>query len=304
MTAGKAIEAKRLAILAGSAVVAITAVQFVAARFSLREHLTAVDIVSLRFLGASLIFVPVLWRTGTAKLSALGWKRGLTLALLNGLPYPLIIYWGLTYAPAAHAAALSPASVVFFSFLFSRLAFRDEISSARAAGIAAIVLGLLLFVFHAGIAIDNSLFGDLLFVGSGSMFAAYAVLIRRWSLEAATTTIAVVLLSCLGLPILHAFGSSGLSHASIGEIATQFVIQGFLAGAAASVFYAYAVRQLGPQSASLFMPIVPIATALVGTVALGEVLASAQFVAIAIMTIGMLFPTIMALLPGKRRISA
>lgn len=59
---------RRLAILAGMAVVAITTVQFVAARFSLREHLTAADIVSLRFSGAALAFLPVFWRNGVPRL--------------------------------------------------------------------------------------------------------------------------------------------------------------------------------------------------------------------------------------------
>ncbi|MBD9373229.1 DMT family transporter [Rhizobium sp. ARZ01] len=291
---------KRLAVLAGLAVVAITAVQFVAARFSLREHLTAADIVSLRFTGASLVFLPIVWRSGTANLKALGWRRGCVLALLTGLPYPLVINWGLTYAPAAHAAALSPASVVFFSFLLSRLVFDDKISGARIVGIGAIMLGLLLFVFQTGIDTGSAMFGDGLFLGSGIMFAAYAVLVRRWALNAVTATVAVVFLSCLTVPLLHVLAPSGLSEASLNEILTQLFIQGFLAGAASIVFYTYAVRQLGPQSASLFMPCIPVATSLTGWVVLGEVLTSLQLVAIVILTLGMLFPTVQSLVFTKR----
>ncbi|WP_245520501.1 hypothetical protein [Mesorhizobium sp. M4B.F.Ca.ET.215.01.1.1] len=42
----------RLAIIAGLTIIGIYAVQFVAARFSLREHLTATDMAGLRFAGA------------------------------------------------------------------------------------------------------------------------------------------------------------------------------------------------------------------------------------------------------------
>ncbi len=277
-----------LAILAGVVFIAITTIQFVAARFSLREHLTPADIVGLRFAGAALFFLPVLWKTGTGKLKMLGWRKAGLLALLAGLPYTLIINQGLAHAPASHAAALSPAAIVFFSFLFSRVVFKDKVSSARKIGIAAIVAGLLLFVFQSGV--GDTLHGDLLFAGSGIMFAAYAILVRLWSVDAVTATIAIVLFSCLLLPLLHALAPSGLSAASIGEIATQFVIQGFLAGAVAIVLYTYAVRQLGPQPASLFMPCIPLTTTVIGMMALGEMPTTAQIVAMSVITFGMAYP--------------
>src|SRR5215470_15476328 len=93
---------QRLAVAAGLAMVAITAIQFVAARFSLRGHLTSTDIASLRFAGAGLAFVPMLSRTGLEKMKVLGWRRASVLAVLTGFPYPVIINSGLTYAPASH----------------------------------------------------------------------------------------------------------------------------------------------------------------------------------------------------------
>lgn len=289
---GEMDRSRQMAILAGVAVVAITTVQFVAARFSLREHLTAADIVSLRFAGAALAFLPVLWKIGTARLKALGWRKAALLALLTGLPYPLIINQGLALAPAAHAAALSPAVIVFFSFLFARLVFKDKVSGARVAGIATVIIGLLLFVLEAGFGDGATVRGDLLFAGSGIMFATYAVLVRRWSVDAVTASIAVVLFSCLPLPLLHILLPSGFAAATLAEIATQFVIQGFLAGALASVLYTYTVRELGPQRASLFMPCIPVTTAVAGIGVLGEVPTALQFVAIAIITFGMVFPVL------------
>ncbi len=160
-------------------------------------------------------------------------------------------------------------------------------------GIAVIMAGLALFVFHAGIGSRDTLRGDLLFAGSGIMFAVYAVLVRLWSVDAITATIAAVFFSCLPLPLLHILAPSGLGAASLAEIATQLVIQGFLAGAAAVVLYTFVVRQLGPQPASLFMPFIPVTTALVGMVALGEIPAPLQFAAIAVITVGMIFPILM-----------
>lgn len=285
----------RLAIIAGVVMIAIYAVQFVAARFSLREHLTATDVAILRFAGAGAVFLPIVWRSGIPALKGLGWRRALSLAALVGLPYPIVINWGLTYAPAVHGAALCPASIVFFSFLLSHLVFKDGTSRQQAVGVTAIIAGLVLFIApaHTGAGVGGSaLFGDLLFIGSGVMFSAYAILVRRWRVDAVTASAAVVLLSCLPLPLLYLFAPSGFHDAAGVEIVSQIVIQGFLGGAAAMFLYTYIVRQLGTQTASLFMPCVPIVTIVIGAVVLGEMPTAVQSAAIAIMAAGMAFSAV------------
>lgn len=283
----------RLAFLAGFTMIAITAVQFVAARFSLRADLTAIDIASLRFAGAGLVFLPIVWWSGPAKLKALGWRRALVFAVLVGLPYPIIINWGLTYAPATHAAALCPASIVFFSFILARLAFNETITPRRLAGIALIIGGLLLFILPSLSGLSGVLFGDLLFIGSGIMFSTYGLLVRHWGVDSVTATAAISLLSCVPLPLLLLAAPSGLAVAPAAEIVSQLIIQGLLAGAAAIFLYTYAVRQLGPQIASLFLPCVPVATAFTGMIVLGEVPSFLQFTAMLIMTAGMVLPVLL-----------
>ncbi|TPJ35668.1 DMT family transporter [Mesorhizobium sp. B2-8-3] len=279
----------RLAIIAGLTMIGIYAIQFVAARFSLREHLTATDLAVLRFGGAGVVFLPIVWRSGFAPMRALGWRRALALAALAGLPYPLIINWGLTYAPAAHAAALCPASIVFFSSLLSRVFFDDGGSQRRTIGVGAIIAGLLLFIAAARGGTGGALIGDVLFIGSGLMFSTYAVLVRLWRADPVTATATVVILSCLPLPVLYLLAPSHIHAASATEIVSQIVIQGILAGAAAMFLYTYIVRQMGPQAASLFLPGIPIATVIVGMAVLGETPMTIQFAAIAIMAAGMAF---------------
>jgi drug/metabolite transporter (DMT)-like permease len=279
----------KAAIVAGLAMVGIYAVQFVAARFSLRAHLTASDLAVLRFGGAGVALLPFVWRNDFAVAKTLRWQQALALAALAGLPYPIIINWGLTYAPAAHGAALCPASIVFFSFLLAQATAVDKPTRQRGIGVAAVVAGLVLFISPGQARGDmkDVLFGDLLFVGSGAMFASYAALVRRWRVAPVAATSAVVLLSCLPLPLLYLFAPSGLHAAAAAEVVSQIVIQGFLAGAAAMLLYTYIVRQLGSQTASLFMPCVPIVTVVVGMSVLGEMPTVAQFAAIMIMAAGM-----------------
>ena len=283
-------KSQSLAVLAGVGLVAITALQFTAARFSLREDLTAADIVILRFGGAAIAFLPIFWRTGWGKLKALGMRRAIALAMLAGLPYPLIINQGLSLAPASHAAALCPASIVLFTFLISRFVLGERAKTATVLGIGAVVAGLVLFVLPLSGMPQDTLMGDLLFVGSGALFALYGVLVRKWMVPPVTATGAVVLLSCLPLPLVHFFAPSGLGMASGAEIAAQIVIQGFLAGAAAIVLFSFAATRLGPQTASLFLPWTPIATAAIGVVFLGEIPNAQQFLGIVFLMGGMLLP--------------
>ncbi|WP_027034407.1 DMT family transporter [Mesorhizobium loti] len=287
----------KLAVIAGLTMIGIYAVQFVAARFSLRDHLTVTDMAALRFVGAGAVFLPVVWQRGFEQMKVLGWRRALALAVLAGLPYPLIINWGLTYAPAVHGAALCPASIVFFSFLLSLL--QERTSRQRTIGIATIIVGLLLFIAPARDGTREVLFGDLLFVGSGLMFSAYATLVRQWRIDPVTATATVVLLSCLPLPFLTLFAPSGFHAAAGAEIISQMVIQGLLAGAAAMFLYTYIVGQLGSQTASLFMPGVPIATVIVGMIVLGETPTTTQFAAIAIMATGMGFSAMTGRVAGE-----
>jgi drug/metabolite transporter (DMT)-like permease len=281
------------AMIAGVVMIAIYAVQFVAARFSLRDHLTPSDLAILRFAAAGAAFLPIMLRAGFACARALGLRKAAALAMLAGLPYPLVINWGLTHAPVAHAAALCPASIIFFSFLLSRAVFGDRISSERAIGIAAIIAGLLLLVAPTGARGSDTACGDLLFVGSGLMFASYAVLIRRWSVDPVLATASVVLLSCVPIPLLFAVAPSGFATAPASEVAAQLVIQGFVAGAGATFLYTYIVRQLGPQAASLFLPFVPITAALLGAITLAEIPGPWQILAILIMAAGMAYPAML-----------
>jgi drug/metabolite transporter (DMT)-like permease len=287
----------RLAVVAGLTMIGIYAVQFVAARFSLRDHLTVTDMAALRFAGAGAVFLPIVWQRGFEQMKVLGWRRALALAVLAGLPYPLVINWGLTYAPAVHGAALCPASIVFFSFLLSL--FQERTSRQRTLGVATIIVGLLLFIVPARGSTREVLFGDLLFVGSGLMFSAYATLVRQWRIDPITATATVVLLSCLPLPFLTFLAPSGFHAAEGTEIISQMVIQGLLAGAAAMFLYTYIVGQLGSQAASLFMPGVPIATVLVGMAVLGETPTTIQFAAITIMAAGMGFSAVPRRTPSK-----
>jgi drug/metabolite transporter (DMT)-like permease len=267
----------KLAIIAGLTMIGI-------------YHLTVTDMATLRFAGAGAVFLPIVWQSGFEQMKALGWRRALALAVLAGLPYPLIINWGLIYAPAVHGAALCPASIVFFSFLLSLP--QERVSRQRTIGVATIIVGLLLFIVPARGGSTEILLGDLLFVGSGLMFSAYATLVRQWRVDPVTATATVVLLSCAPLPLLTLLAPSGFPAAAGAEIVSQVVIQGLLAGAVAMFLYTYIIGQLGSQAASLFMPGVPIATVLVGMAVLGETPTTIQFSAIAIMATGMGFSAV------------
>lgn len=286
---------KALGVFAAFLWVAITAVQFVMARFSLASTLMPADIATARFVGAAIVFLPVLRMVSFRNLT---WLRACGLAILTGLPYPLIINWGLVFAPAAHAAALGPASIVVFTFLITWLQTREPVPNIRKLAIATIIVGLGFFIAKSGVSSPEVLIGDALFVTSGLMFSFYAIYVGRWQINPVGVTVAVVYLSCLFLPVLWLAETTSIGSAAFSQIALQMLIHGALAGAAAVVLYNFMIGSFGAQTASLFGPLIPISTTVLGAVVLGEVPSTVQIFGITIIFVGMILPVFSPRVPG------
>ena len=276
-----------VAITAGLVMVVIYSIQFIAGRYSLRDHLSPSDLTVLRFLGASGVFATIWAIGGMRSPFAIGWRRAVVLTLMAGLPYPLVINAGLSMAPAVHAAALCPAAIVWFSFLFSRAFVGEPGTPAKLIGITSIAIGLVAFAFGSISLDSNIILGDLLFLSSGAMFSVYAVLVKRWEVDPLTAVSTTVFLSMPVLPLLFLTSVSGIGLASNAEILGQALIQGVLAGGLAFFLYTYVVAHLGAHSASLFMPSIPILTAVGGAFCLGEHLSVIQITAIGLVVGGM-----------------
>lgn len=284
-----------LAILAGLSTIGIYALQFVGARFSLTTQgelarLTSTDLTILRIFASGLFFLLFLRKRHVRAFLNLGWPRIILLTALAGAPYPFLINIGLGFTPAAHAAAILPSSVVLFSSILGLLAFKAPISRHSGLSLLLIGTGMALFVCYDLIYNPWALPGDLILFMVGAGFAYFSLTVRDLEIDPLAVTAGIVWCSWpLTIPMFLAMPSN-LFAASMAEIASQAIIQGVLAGAIALFLTTFAARHLGSQTASLFLVGIPITTALLGALALGELPIPLEIVALGLMAIGIGLP--------------
>ena len=160
----------------------------------------------------------------------------------------------------------------------------------KLAGIGLIVAGMPLFSWDVLIgtpARAGAWRGDLLFVLSSVMWAAFGLLAGRWHVRAVAATASIAILSLLGTPLWAMLVPMRLWNASLSAILLQAVYQGLLVGVLATFLYMRVVMLLGSVRAALFLPLVPIVTALTGAILLGENPSVAELAGMLLVVAGM-----------------
>jgi drug/metabolite transporter (DMT)-like permease len=120
---------------------------------------------------------------------------------------------------------------------------------------------------------------------------------KRWSIGAVEGTVTVCVLSLFSAPLWVAFLPMNLMHVSVSAIALQAVYQGLVVGVLSLFLYTRVVALLGPVSAAMFVPLVPIVTAVGGIVFLAEWPSPREWLGMLLVVIGMT----LALRPGRAR---
>jgi drug/metabolite transporter (DMT)-like permease len=161
----------------------------------------------------------------------------------------------------------------------------------RLIGLGIIVLGIGIFSRDA-LAMTPSRpdawIGDLLFVLIAFLWAIFGLLARRWGVSSLEVTAASCLLSVPLLAIVALALPIHMSRAPFAELLLQALYQGVLVGVVALYLYARSVATLGAARATLFLPLVPVATAAASALLLAEVPSPTEIVGMAIVVSGML----------------
>lgn len=283
------------------AVLAIWSSFIVVARFGAQRELTPFDIAFVRFVFSGVVVVAVLawlaWRHGRHPLAGLGWKRSAALAATAGIGYCTLAYSGFRFAPAAHAAVLMPGSLPLWTALIAVVLVGERLTARRALGLALIVAGDLL-VGGASLAQafdgDTTWRGDVLFLAAAMTWSLYAVLCRRWHVDAVAATMAIAVGCLVSYVPLYALGAllglwpSALASAPWREIAWQALFHGGLSMLVAGVAFTYAVRTFGPVRTTMVTALVPGIAALSAVPLLGEPLAPHAAAGLVFVTVGLL----------------
>jgi drug/metabolite transporter (DMT)-like permease len=281
----------RIGLAWGMLAAAIWAGYSVLARLGVKSGLSAADMTLLRFAPGALLMLPLLWRWGWRDLAGVGWGRGLAVAALAGPGFSLMFMTGLTLAPLAHGAVITPAAQMLAALLLGAALRQQALTRESLWGAAFVLLGLL---FMAGDSLGRSgrdtLLGDALFVLAGLCWALFGALSRQWRLDPLRVTAVVLVLSLLAFapPYLLLSGLGRLARADAGFVVLQAVAQGLGAGLVAMLAYSHAAVLLGSGRAGFFGAVVPGAASLLAIPVLGEVPSTLQWLGIAAVVCGLM----------------
>lgn len=284
--------AQWLGILCGLLTAIIWGVQSVVSRHAMLIDLTPADVTILRFTSAAAVLLPwALRHMRPFPVGSLGWPRAWVMALLIGPLYSLILVGGAAFAPALHSSIISPGLIPVFTALLIFLVTGERAGRIRLIGLGIIVLGIGIFSRDA-LAMTPSRpdawIGDLLFVLIAFLWAIFGLLARRWGVSSLEVTAASCLLSVPLLAIVALALPIHMSRAPFVELLLQALYQGVLVGVVALYLYARSVATLGAARATLFLPLVPVATAAASALLLAELPSPTEIVGMGIVVSGML----------------
>ncbi len=281
-------------VVVGLLAASIGALYTVFARWGLARGLQAPDLTVLRFGVAGIITLPVLvmaWRRDATQLTA-QWKVWVAVAMLAGVPFGLLMFGALQFAPASHAAVFPFAAMSVMGMLFSAWALGDSLTTRKIAGIVIVLCGLVLLSgVDASTFTARAALGDAMFIVAGSLWAGFGILLRKHRLNPLLAT-AVISFSALVTYVPAYFVmSSGVRLWAVtpATLWTEVLVQGVIAGAGTLYTYAKMVSLLGPARAAVFPALAPGLAALMGWPILGHVPTLAETGGLALAIAGLLF---------------
>ena len=273
--------------LAAAVAVLIWASYPVATRAAVTGAFAPYELVTLRFGVGALLFVPYLllrWR----HFGRSTWLQGVPLTLFHGAGMAALAIAGMQFAPANHAAALGPGVNAAWVALLGFLVFAQRPSRRAMAGAVLCVIGALLLAFWSASETSLSvLAGDAMFLGASALAALYVLQLRRWGIDAMQGAAIVSLYSALVVVPYYLWSAPGmLAQIAPAELLWQVLWQGLLIGCVALIALNHAISRLGPERSSALVALVPVLTAVLALVFLGEVPSSVEIAAFVAISAG------------------
>jgi drug/metabolite transporter (DMT)-like permease len=235
-----------------------------------------VTLACLRWVLATLIFLPFAWPSLRGDASQIAKHRGilLFLGLIGPACYNSLFYFGLVSTPALNGLVLNAAGPMFIA-LVAWSVFGDRLSSSQAAGMAAGFAGVLLIIVKgdpASLAALRLNSGDLILLAAILAWSTYTAFLRKrprmsWqSYNLITYAIAAI----ANVPIAIGELAMGAPVTPGWAAAAAIVYVAIFPSLLAYIFYNRGVELLGPAAAGLYMFLIPGFGALLAVGLLGE----------------------------------
>ena len=175
-------------------------------------------------------------------------------------------------------------------FIVTLIAWRllgESPSVSRVVGLTIVAMGVICLVIDAFQGNGAVLYGDVLMIGASACWAAYSVLLRRWSISPWDATIGVTLITALlYLPVYVLMLPKQMAHASWSDIATQAVYQGVMATIIQMVLYVRTVALIGPTRLGMLMALIPGIAGIAAIPLLGESMSFWVFTGLVLVSLG------------------
>ena len=259
-------------------------------RLNLHWHVSAWDLVAMRFAIAFIILMPVLLYK--KDLAFLWHPRPIILALTGGLAYCLTVYTAFLHAPAAHAAIFLNGCIPLCTAVAAYLLFKQPFDKHTWLSLS-IMLSALALMSYLMLHEQASAFGlgDILFFLSAVWWGIFTVLLKQWKLSAWHSMASVAIWSALiYLPIYILFIPKHFQEAEPVHLLVQGVFHGVLVVIIATLTYVAAIERLGAFKTGSIVTLAPFIAAIIAVPLLNEPLSPAIMCGLVGMGIGALQP--------------
>ncbi|MBP6274103.1 MAG: DMT family transporter [Acinetobacter sp.] len=259
-------------------------------RLNLHWHVSAWDLVAMRFAIAFIILMPVL--IYKKDLAFLWHPRPVILALTGGLAYCLTVYTAFLHAPAAHAAIFLNGCIPLCTAVAAYLLFKQPFDKHTWLSLS-IMLSALALMSYLMLHEQASAFGlgDILFFLSAVWWGIFTVLLKQWKLSAWHSMASVAIWSALiYLPIYILFIPKHFQEAEPVHLLVQGVFHGVLVVIIATLTYVAAIERLGAFKTGSIVTLAPFIAAIIAVPLLNEPLSPAIMCGLVGMGIGALQP--------------
>jgi drug/metabolite transporter (DMT)-like permease len=253
----------------------------VATRAGVTGSFAAQELVTLRFGVGALLFLPYLLLHFRA-IRRGAWLRGVPLTLFQGAGMGALVICGLQFAPANHAAALGPGVNPAWVALLGFVVFARRPSPRMIVGGTLCAAGVLLLAWWSA-AEQNAavLAGDAMFLAASALGALYVLQLRHWGVSAVEGAAIVSFYSAIVVVPWHLWSAAEPLWWRVAplELLWQTLWQGVLIGCVALVALNHAIARLGAERSSALVALVPVLSAMVALVFLGEIPSTTEIAA-------------------------
>jgi len=203
------------------------------------------------------------------------WPSLVTMAITGVLLFNALVYLSLEYTTSTNAALINGATPILTMILAATVGF-DRLTGRRVSGALVSLAGVGWIVSRGSLeALLNLSFnrGDLIMLVAALLWAVYTILVNRFT-RALSPLATMTLITVLALPLLGVIGVYELATRPVGPITPVVVLGliyvGTIASVAAFMAWSVGIRGVAAARGSVFLNLIPVFTAVIAVIALGE----------------------------------